>query len=482
MIRRSAGIVLAVLVIVAIAWRLRSPASNPISEAATPALDSARDNESSSASLAQPVVAVASDRAPIESTSDADSVADTSDDECTVFGRVTCASISNFDPTRGRVRVSPSIGRAVDVVPSANGDYEARGVTIGRCVVRHVLEGCAPFETTASITSSDRRVRVDIDVQAVRTLRVFLHDASGTLLSLDNLREESSMLNGTLQLALTRSTPMIGQEFDVATGMTIEPIPIREGEASPSLWRKLSLPLGQSVTACLLLRGVVIAAVDLGLDRDDVTLVFDSTTLAGGIEASVIDDTTGFALSDVRMTVEVIVPSLYMGARVLSDTSGRMRGDWIRAGKAHVSLRRNSYVPFERDIEIVAGQTFDLGVVRLVPGVSIAGIARMPDGSNARYRLLQCWPESTSTDRQVRLAVAQTDSDGRFQIDGLQRGVQVLGRYPDGAFTTMFFGEQARFIALNSEGGKRDGPRVFAHVDVTGGSVEGLSITIEDER
>jgi hypothetical protein len=406
------------------------------------------------------------------------------DEGCVVFGRVSCAKLAASDTTRARVRITPSVGRAIDVVPDARGDYEVRSLSIGPCTVGCSIEGYADFSTSIQITSTDHRLRVDVPMVAVRTVRVFLHDALGRSLSMASLTDEQSMLNGTFQFALAKELPAIGSVLDASQRLEkFAPAVARAGDTGDNqAWREVILARGVTAVACVLRDDVVLAASQIPTARDDVSLVVDMTPFLGGIEASVVDDATGLALPGVPVSARSAAARWFLTSKSLSDARGLVRDACVRAGRVHVSIRYPDYVAVERDVEIVAGKLTNLGVVRLVRGVAISGFAVLPDGTPASYRELDCWLETSSDGGRAEVGILHTRLNGEFRFDSLQRGVYLVGRYVGEAHLNAPEFEATSVVLARGDLLGAPKPVGFARIDTTQGDVRNLTVTIEELR
>ncbi|MEO0660302.1 MAG: carboxypeptidase-like regulatory domain-containing protein, partial [Planctomycetota bacterium] len=156
--------------------------------------------------------------------------------------------------------------------------------------------------------------------------------------------------------------------------------------------------------------------------------VADDSTEARGAIVGRLTDAGGAPL--VPGDVELADPGVFVlnedrvAPRVEVDAEGRFRIE-SDAGPVVLHAGADGYAPLEREVNVPADGTVDVGDLRLAPGVRIAG--RVVDESgkpvpNARIRRSGAVVLDVGMLGGGIRAVAETDADGRFAIDRLGVG------------------------------------------------------------
>jgi hypothetical protein len=409
------------------------------------------------------------------------------DEACDLFGFVVCLAEPHFNATRARVRVTPTAGLAIDVVPGDAGEFEVRGVPSGLCRVRCEIEGYAPFEDVIEVADKGSPARLDIPMFSVHKARILLRDTHGARFSAADLSEKHSNLNFEFEVAVLDSMPKAGR---IARDREIMPFEAasahRDDARRPGQpWREVPLVRATPNVVCLVRDSQVLAAVEVAADCDEVTLSFDSSKIAARFDATIVDAETGSPLKGATVMLGVHpreplvlnVDERWVPPRTsfATDPEGQLRDAWLPAGIASVIVCSAEHASFQTEIEVVAGKTLDLGIVRLPPGVSVSGVALLPTGAPAAERELHCWTAQSGDDWTRDFRTRLTDVNGQFLFEAMKRGVYEIGEYVEqsdnrGWWSPDLVGFERRGVG--------DASPIFAIADATRASVKNVWLTV----
>lgn len=117
-------------------------------------------------------------------------------------------------------------------------------------------------------------------------------------------------------------------------------------------------------------------------------------------------------------------------ATTLPLVGGRFSYDRIPVGRSRVQIVAPGFAPYEREVEVVRGESLDLGTCRLEPGLEIRGRVVDPDGRPVAGAFAHV---GLATDFAQELARRRiTDQDGSFRLRGIAPGASTVVVYADG--------------------------------------------------
>lgn len=120
----------------------------------------------------------------------------------------------------------------------------------------------------------------------------------------------------------------------------------------------------------------------------------------------------------------------HAGPRTRTGQDGRFALTVEQAGRAGVSIEAAGFVPFRRDVTLVAGLPQDLGDVALDRGVVLAG--RVVDARGAAVEGAEIRRAHSANQTLIMIGgqpgihVTETDAEGRFEVDKLAVGAWLL--------------------------------------------------------
>lgn len=117
-------------------------------------------------------------------------------------------------------------------------------------------------------------------------------------------------------------------------------------------------------------------------------------------------------------------------ATTLPLVGGRFSYDRVPVGRSRIQIVAPGFAPYEREVEVVRGESLDLGTCRLEPGLELRGRAVDPDGRPIAGAFAHL---GLATDFSQELARRRmSDQDGSFRLRGIAPGASTVVVYADG--------------------------------------------------
>jgi hypothetical protein len=370
--------------------------------------------ESSSGQLSTADASVAPERVAVEAVDEAAGI-----DTYSVFGRISDKTAQGLAGIR--MRYAPNVGRATDGLTDADGNYSITGLSEGSGSVHAIGDGFTTLSRDVTLSPDEPRVRVDGILDATRTIRIVLFGTSAEVTT-DDLTVEG--WTGILNVAFVSIRPKVGDVLP-RTGRTT---PLRQTWASPPLnlqgyWYDAEFERGTPLFACALLGAIVMDAQLVPEESGSVNLVIDYERLRPSMahaEGQVVDFETGLPLAGVRVSTSHGVKA----GTSSSDAQGRWRTGDLMPGASSVGFDFEGYMPEAHEFTVSPGETKDMGVVRLHPGVHVEGHLVYPDGSVAVTELrVRCLDGNGLPLERSTVTTFVDPSDGSFELLGAQKAV-----------------------------------------------------------
>ncbi len=209
-------------------------------------------------------------------------------------------------------------------------------------------------------------------------------------------------------------------------------LPIRASgfrEAGTDRWFKVTFDEKSTGCCCLVLGDRVLDALPFSASTHDLVLIAsleDLQRAAGSLSCSIVDDATG---RPVTANVSVR-PAAGSTRHAATDETGKLVVDRLLEGEARIEISAKDHALKSLTTTIQRGAQSDLGVIGLVPNVSISGWVRMPDGAPPWAAVYAFTIDENKRVPTSEVAMARTVSRGEFTFASLPPGSYLIGWQP----------------------------------------------------
>jgi len=353
-----------------------------------------------------------------------------------ISGHVRVAGGRPGSAAHARVRCTPSIGAAVDGIVDEHDRFEVRGFASGAVVLTCTHAGYWAAETKLVVDETQPTTEVEILLQPVRVVRIWIDDFAGSAIPSDG---EHPSLVQRLEATLTTSPQTPGQILDRDLSSRSETwskpsatwMPRTESELAspasptpPEPWRTLEFVEFHSPCLALSLQGTVIDSLRIRAGASDVHVRFDPRILSTrftDLDVQVEEEATGARFANVTVWVgEMGLKNSWIGATTRSD--GIARVPYLCLGDYVVRAEDSDSLPNETRVDVKTGIGATNARIVLTRGVRIEGRVEWASaGAEAQSAQVSCTAVSEDTGGAVlpRRSVWTRD---RFEFRGLARG------------------------------------------------------------
>jgi hypothetical protein len=357
------------------------------------------------------------------------------------------------------VSCKPPKGAAIEVLVDRAGGFEFRALPLGHVEVRCKSDDWQSEVRVALLSEADPQQRVDLEVNPIRALGVFVRDSDAR--QLDRREARDVELLQRCKLEFTTALPIVGQRF----GTIQHNAPLTELNVfiapgiEPPCWYVRTL-VTSSTYACISIGGIVIDAAQVRQDESGVTLRLAGDVVRSAFGTAVVhveESGVGGPVAGVRVFVVDADGGMRIG---LTDTQGKARFDLLVPGTLEVGTRSREFVTQATTADVQAGSETQVGPLSLQRGVRIKGQVRHADGREAKATVVCRRKSAQPSPREPSPEVIV--QRGSFSVGPLTPDIYVLRAWDLDA------PGNAAQIAANSE----------VTVDASAGSVTDLVITV----
>jgi RNA polymerase sigma-70 factor (ECF subfamily) len=340
--------------------------------------------------------------------------------------------------TSGTVSIQDATGRGRSCSLDSRGWYSFAGVAPGKWTIRARCDGCHPFEMPVELPKDESLDRRDLVLDAATILRVRIRTASTQ--GEAGGGSSSTPADARLSVVATRDAPSARLEatstrkhyaYGLGTYVGREGFGSRSERIPDGFDAILEVDGSLPCFASLVLRDVVIETKLVPAGVDEVEFLVDPgacSRLLGRARVRLVDADTGSPLHPARVQLNT---SDTGGGGVDTGEDGVAELGDLLPGLLELDVHAKDHSWCQRSVEVLPGETTDLGTLRITKACRIAG--HVVDESGAPVSANVSWLDAEASERPDRFRYfysAEPDSEGRFRFEGVPRGRLMITATP----------------------------------------------------